>query len=108
MSSEQEELPVAASADYYRGFYDGFKAAKKAQDYPKIYPTQTLPKTEDLMWPDRLPSTSPFPPTMTTNRCGTCGIEMKGAWSYVCNHPNCPTKVTCGTPIGTGGYGTTT
>lgn len=83
------------SDDYKAGWYDGYQEAMKAQDYPKIYPTITSPiKTEDIMWPDRLPSTSPFPPTMTTS-CNTCGIKMNGAWGYVCNHPNCPTKVTC-------------
>lgn len=79
----KEDLPIADSSDYYRGFHDGFKAAQKAQDYPKIYPTQPLTRTEDLMWPDRMP------------RCGVCKIDMSRAMGYVCHHPNCPTKVTC-------------
>jgi hypothetical protein len=82
------------SDDYKRGWYDGYQAAQK--DSTRIYPTQPLPaRTEDIMWPDRLPTTQPFPPTMTTNRCDTCFIEMKGAWGYVCHHPKCPTRVTC-------------
>jgi len=93
---------MTESDDYKRGFYDGYQAAKKAQDYPKIYPTQPLPaKTEDIMWPDRLPTTSPFPPTMPVvyQACGVCGIggDINKAMGYVCNNPQCPTRVTCTT-----------
>ena len=92
---------MTESDDYKRGFYDGFKAARTENHYErKVFPTQPLPpRTEDIMWPDRLPTTSPFPSTMTTNRCNTCGIEMKGAWGYVCHHPKCPTRVTCSVDV---------
>ena len=92
--NKKEGIPSAVSDDYKRCWYVGYQAAQ--QDSTRIYPTQPFPaRTEDIMWPDRYPTTSPFPPTMTTNRCNTCGIEMKGAWGYVCHHPKCPTKVTC-------------
>jgi hypothetical protein len=92
-----EEAPSVHSDEYYRGFYDGFAAAKKAQDYPKIYPTQPLgpTKTMDIQWPDRLPTTSPIPPRMMYDSCLFCGLRSNEVTGYVCYHPNCPTKVTC-------------
>jgi hypothetical protein len=91
--SDTEEAPSVNTPDYYRGFYDGFKAAQKAQDYPKIYPTQTLPKTKDNMLPDRIPTNTPFPPS----HCTLCRIDLNKATQYVCNHPTCPSqiKITC-------------
>lgn len=97
--NEKEEIPIAASADYYRGFHDGFMAAQKAQDYPKIYQTQTLgpAKTMDIQWPDRIPTTMPFPPNHYSNVCTLCKIDLNKATHYVCSHPNCTSqiKVTC-------------
>jgi hypothetical protein len=96
--SDTEEAPSVNTPDYYRGFYDGFKAAQKAQDYPKIYPTQPLGpiRTEDIMWPDRIPTTTPFP-SSHYNACTLCRIDLNKATHYVCHHPTCPTqiKVTC-------------
>jgi len=80
------------SDDYKRGWYDGYEAAQK--DRTRIYPTQPA-RTEDIMWPDRLPSTSPIPPTMIYDRCQFCGLKSNDVTGYVCYHPNCPTKVTC-------------
>jgi hypothetical protein len=85
---------MSESDDYKRGWYDGYEAAQKAQDYPKIYPTQPA-RTEDIQWPDRLPSTSPIPPTMIYDRCQFCGLKSNDVTGYVCYHPNCPTKLTC-------------
>jgi hypothetical protein len=86
---------MTESEDYYRGFYDGFKAARTENHHElKIYPTQPI-RTEDIMWPDRLPSTSPIPPTMMYDRCQFCGLKSNDVTGYVCYHPNCPTKVTC-------------
>jgi hypothetical protein len=68
------------SKEYKKGYRDGFKDGMEA--------------AKQISAPYILPTTSPFPPSMITT-CDTCGIEMKGAWGYVCNHPKCPTKVTC-------------
>lgn len=28
--------------------------------------------------------------------CKMCGIDFsKGVWGYVCNHPQCPSRITC-------------
>jgi hypothetical protein len=83
---------MSESEDYKRGWYDGYQAAQK--DSTRIYPTQPV-RTEDIMWPDRLPSTSPIPPTMIYDRCQFCGLKSNDVTGYVCYHPNCPTKLTC-------------
>ena len=41
------------------------------------------------------PQYVPQPYTLPTNQCAVCGIKFEGAWGYVCNHPNCPTRITC-------------
>ena len=83
---------MSESDDYKRGWYDGYQAAQKAQDHPKIYPTLPLgpAKTMDIQWPDRLPTTSPFPPN--NNICLTCRIDLNKATHYVCNHPKCTSQ----------------
>ena len=89
---------MTESDDYKRGFHDGFKAARTESHHElKIYPAQPLPpaKTMDIMWPDRLPTTSPIPPDMTYVRCQYCGLKSNDVTGYVCYHPNCPTRVTC-------------
>ena len=67
------------SEDYKRGWYDGYHEAKKEfQRY------------------DEFPAI-PSPPQLNNNvaGCGVCKIDFsKGAWGYVCNHPNCPIRVT--------------
>jgi len=67
------------SDEYKRGWYDGYQAAKREQP-PINYPAIPMPSF-------------PMPSYIPTNRCNTCGIEFKGAMGYVCNHPNCPTRI---------------
>ena len=82
------------SEDYKRGWYDGYAEAKKAQDYPKLYPPQPLyTKTYNP------PTTGPIPPTMY-DRCSVCGNNSKTAMGLVCYNAGCPTKVTCTTSTG--------
>ena len=85
----------APPSNYELGFKAGYDAAMSLKKTETVVVPTQIAKTEDIMWPDRLPTTIPFPPTMTTNRCDICGIEMKGDWGYVCYHPKCPTRVTC-------------
>jgi hypothetical protein len=69
----------------------------------RIIPTQPFgpAKTMDIMWPDRMPTTTPWPPIgiqYTYNSvCKLCRIDLNKATHYVCHHPTCPTqiKVTC-------------
>ena len=65
----------------------------------RIIPTQPLGpiKTMDIMWPDRIPTTLPFPPIHYNNICTLCRIDLNKATHYVCHHPTCPSqiKVTC-------------
>ena len=60
------------STDYYKGFYDGFKAGRA----DKLTPPAT-PAPYDASWA----------------KCRVCGIEFKGAMGYCCMHPNCPSRV---------------
>lgn len=34
-------------------------------------------------------------PTSKIRACGVCNAKFDGPIGYVCNHPNCPTRVTC-------------
>jgi hypothetical protein len=34
-------------------------------------------------------------PTSKIVTCGVCNAKSEGVIGYVCNHPNCPTRVTC-------------
>jgi len=98
----------AQPSDYERGFRDGWEAGKKEFYKDKTYvPDTTKPaKTMDLQrprdqeaWP--VPrTTNPWPPTV---QCGVCGIggDINKAMSYVCNNPQCPTRVTCISTKGT-------
>jgi hypothetical protein len=54
-------------------------------------------KTMDLQWP-RDKKAWPWPPTLF-QVCSVCGIgsELNKAMSFVCNNPQCPTRVTCST-----------
>ena len=69
----------------------------------RIIPIQPLgpAKTMDIMWPDRIPTTTPWPPIgfqyTYNNVCTLCRIDLNKATHYVCNHPTCPSqiKVTC-------------
>lgn len=67
------------SDDYKRGWYDGYQAAQKDSTRNTItYPA--IPVT---------------PSIRATNICNTCGIDFGNkTWGYVCNHPNCPSRIT--------------
>ena len=69
------------SDDYKAGWYDGYQEAMKDRDNTKIYP-----------------SPYEYIPAIKSSGCPVCRIDFsKGAWGYVCHHPNCPTRVTCST-----------
>ena len=59
----------------------------------RIIPTQPLGpiRTEDIMWPDRMPTTTPFPPSHYSG-CKLCRMDLNRATQYVCHHPNCPSQ----------------
>lgn len=90
----------APPSPYELGFKAGWEAAKQEFHKDNTYvPDTTKPaKTLDIMWPDRIPTTTPWPPTMY-QACSVCGMgsELNKAMSFVCNNLQCPTKVTCKT-----------
>ena len=78
----------AQPSDYERGFRDGWEAGKKESE-DKTYVPDTTKRT-----------TNPWP---LYQACGVCGIggDINKAMSYVCNNPQCPTRVTCISTKGT-------
>jgi hypothetical protein len=78
------------SDDYKRGWYDGYQAGQKDSTRNNItYPA--IPVT---------------PSIRASNRCNTCGIDFGDkTWGYVCNHPNCPSKITAHVSYTIGGAG---
>jgi hypothetical protein len=81
----------AQPSDYERGFRDGWEAGKKEFE-DKTYVPDTTKRT-----------TNPWPPkTVVYQGCSVCGMgDINKAMSYVCNNPQCPTKVTCISTTGT-------
>lgn len=65
---------------YREGYKDGMEIARKLLD-PFIPVSPVLPNdgfTQDM------------------RGCNICGIDFsKGVWGYVCNHPQCPSRITC-------------
>jgi hypothetical protein len=98
----------APPSPYELGFKAGWEAAKQEfhKDNTYVPDTTKTAKTMDLQWPrDKMawpwpPTTTPFPQSI---RCPVCGIggDINKAMAYVCNHPNCPTRVTCISTTGT-------
>ena len=68
--------------DYKRGYADGFRDGHKAgRDFYE----------QNTFWRNN-------PPGAPSYGCSVCGLSWKdGAMGYVCGHPQCPSKVTCGT-----------
>jgi hypothetical protein len=66
------------SADYNRGFRDGFLAAQRPHAAP----------------PPNLTGAPTMPPSL---KCSKCGILFQGAVGYYCPQNDCPTfaKTTC-------------
>lgn len=63
--------------DYQRGFTDGWEAAKQSIE-------KTLNRVADQV------------PYKFQEGCPVCGIGANGEpLGYACQHPLCPTKVTC-------------
>jgi len=102
----------APPSPYELGFKAGWEAAKQEFHKDNTYvPDTTKPaKTMDLQWPRDHPvnpvprTTNPWPPnTVVYQACGVCGIggDINKAMSYVCNNPQCPTRVTCTSNTGT-------
>jgi hypothetical protein len=99
---------VATPSSYELGYKAGWEAAKQEFHKDNTYvPDTTKPATTmDLQWPrDKMawpwpPTTTPFPQSI---RCPICGIggDINKAMAYVCNHPQCPTRVTCVSTTGT-------
>ena len=95
----------APPSPYEIGFKAGWEAAKQEFHKDNTYvPNTTKPaKTMDLQWPrDKMAwpwppqTTNPWPPKVYQG-CSVCGMgsDINKAMSFVCNNPNCPTKVTC-------------
>lgn len=88
----------APPSPYELGFKAGWEAAKKEFHKDNTYvPDTTKPaKTMDLQWP------RPWPPKVY-QACSVCGMggDINKAMSFVCNNPNCPTRVTCTSTTGT-------
>jgi len=90
----------APPSPYELGFKAGWEAAKQEFCKDDTYvPDTTKPaKTMNIQWPKdqvyQWPTTAPWPPQV---QCGVCGIAsgINKAMSYVCNNPQCPTRVTC-------------
>jgi len=97
----------APPSPYELGFKAGWEAAKQEFHKDNTYvPDTTKPaKTMDLQWPRDYPrTTNPWPPNKVVYQaCGVCGIggDINKAMSYVCNNPQCPTRVTCISTTGT-------
>lgn len=91
----------APPSPYELGFKAGWEAAKQEFHKDNTYvPDTTKPaKTMDLQWPrDKMA----WPPKVY-QACGVCGIggDINKAMSFVCNNPQCPTRVTCTSTTGT-------
>ena len=91
----------APLSPYELGFKAGWEAAKQEFHKDNTYvPDTTKPaKTMDLQWPrdqQAWPTTTPWPQPMY-QACGVCGVggDINKAMSFVCNNPQCPTRVTC-------------
>ena len=85
-----------SNEDYRQGYKDGFKdgieEGKKQNDKDwldgyKEGIKQTIP-------PPYVPTTTPD--FKLSNYCSTCGMTFDGPMGYVCTHPSCPSRVTCG------------
>lgn len=62
---------------YSKGFLDGFQAARS---------------DPSLVSPN-VPNDGA---AKNITGCKVCSIDFsKGVWGYVCNHPNCPSRITC-------------
>lgn len=48
-----------------------------------------------LSGPQHMPYPT-FPLVNQTPGCRVCGMKLDRAMGYVCPHPRCPTRVTCG------------
>ena len=101
----------APPSPYELGFKAGWEAAKQEFHKDNTYvPDTTKPaKTMDLQWP-RDKMAWPWPPSTTTQwpqkvyqACSVCGMgsDINKAMSFVCNNPQCPTRVTCTSTTGT-------
>jgi hypothetical protein len=93
----------APPSPYELGFKAGWEAAKQEFHKDNTYvPDTTKPaETMDIQWP-RDKMTWPWPPKVY-QACGVCGIggDINKAMGYVCNNPQCPTRVTCVSTTGT-------
>jgi hypothetical protein len=100
----------APPSPYELGFKAGWEAAKQEFHKDNTYvPDTTKPaRTLDIQWPrDQeawpiLRKTNPWPPNVY-QACSVCGMgsDINKAMSFVCNNPNCPTRVTCTSTTGT-------
>ena len=75
-----------SNEDYKKGFKDGFAAG--LEEGKKLAPV----KSKD---PTRLDDYVFGQP----NTCSVCGMKFDGPMGYVCMHPGCLSRVTCGTPM---------
>lgn len=75
-------------SDYAQGFKDGFAAGLEEGKKLASKPT----RLDDYLFGQ--PGYLGMP-----NTCHVCGRLQSGVDGYVCYSPNCPTKVTCGSPM---------
>jgi len=97
----------APPSPYELGFKAGWEEARKQYDKTYVPDTtkQEPARTMDLQWP-RDKMAWPWPPTIVPTipfqACGVCGMgDINKAMAYVCNNPQCPTRVTCTSTTGT-------
>jgi hypothetical protein len=83
----------APPSPYELGFKAGWEAAKQEFHKDNTYVPDTTKPAK---------TTNPWPPKVY-QACGVCGIggDINKAMAYVCNNPNCPTRVTCISTTGT-------
>ena len=81
----------APPSSYELGFKAGWEAAKQEFHKDNTYVLDTTKRT-----------TNPWPPKVY-QVCSVCGMgsELNKAMSFVCNNPQCPTRVTCISTTGT-------
>ena len=85
----------APPSPYELGFKAGWEAAKQEFDKGHVKPVVGPAETMDLQWPNRVPTTAPFPPKYTDRSipCHKCNIDLAKNTHYVCFDNNCPSQI---------------
>lgn len=58
-----------------------------------MWPNEQIVHTANWQWTDwhDVPEVTEPSKTHSTDKCPKCGLDLKGAISYTCIQPNCPT-----------------